>query len=101
MHTQHTHRYNISTGDYDAWDGATNSSIRRLRNIDVFDGQGTARRAISELDVYSQFGFSQQEAREVVSLAHIQTHPIQVCVCVCSYNKQLFSCGFLGISMYT
>ena len=94
MHTQHTHRYNISTGDYDAWDGATNSRIRRLRNIDVFDGQGTARRAISELDVYSQFGFSQQEAREVVSLAHIQTHPIQVCVCVLITNSFLVV-GFL------
>ena len=57
-------RYNISTADYDAWNGATNSSIQHLSNIRVFDGQNTVRRTISELDVYSQFGFSQEESRE-------------------------------------
>ena len=66
----HTHRYNISTADYDAWNGATNSSIQRLTNIRVFDGQNIVRRTISELDVYSQFGFSEEQSREV-SLARV------------------------------
>ena len=65
-------RYNISTAEYDGWDSAVNSSIARLRNIRVLDGDTENGEAtlnpetISELsDVYERFGFSTEEAREV------------------------------------
>lgn len=65
-------RYNISTAEYDGWDSAVNSSIARLSNIDVLDGATNGGEAdingevISELsDVYTQFGFETEEAREV------------------------------------
>ena len=82
MHT-HTHdRYNISTADYDAWNGTTNSNIRRLSNIQVFDGQNPVPRTISELDVYSQFGFSQEESWEVSLIC-----PRYRCVCAIITNS--------------
>ena len=47
-------RYNISTAEYNAWDGSVNSSLNR---------QG--RNGPSELDVWSQFDFTKEEGIEV------------------------------------
>jgi hypothetical protein len=65
-------RYNISTGEYDGWDSAVNSSIGRtvdsVLNGATVAGQGSPleRRLFSELtDVYERFGFTYDEAREV------------------------------------
>ncbi|CAI8031608.1 Protein DD3-3 [Geodia barretti] len=64
-------RYNISTGEYDGWDSAVNSSIGRtvdsVLNGATVAGQGSPleRRLFSELtDVYERFGFTYDEARE-------------------------------------
>lgn len=65
-------RYNISTAEYDGWSGSVNSSIARVNNVRVLDGDTengnptVRRKAVSELsDVYEQFGFSSKEAAEV------------------------------------
>jgi hypothetical protein len=53
-------RYNISTAEYDGWDSSINSSILRRSHM-VFNeatNQVNDRETISELDVYSQFGFN-------------------------------------------
>ena len=64
-------RYNISTAEYDGWDGAINSNVSQVR-AQVLDGatqDGDADlrgRTISNLtDVYEQFGFTFDEATEV------------------------------------
>ena len=61
-----THRYNISTADYDPWDGSVNSSIT-ARQVNVYDGDtsNTPKRKVSELDVYSKFGFDEETALSV------------------------------------
>jgi hypothetical protein len=46
-------RYNISTAEYNAWDGSVNSSLNRMRG-----------KSYSELDVWSQFDLSKEEAIE-------------------------------------
>ena len=47
-------RYNISTAEYNAWDGSVNSSLNRQRG-----------NSYSELDVWSQFDFTREEGIEV------------------------------------
>jgi len=78
-----THRYNISTADYDAWDGATNSSIERRTNVRVFNGDTNnfVREEVSDLDVYSQYGFSREEALQVS--ANIRGLPCDIVGCEC------------------
>ena len=77
-----THRYNISTGDYDAWDGATNSSLERRTNVRVFNGDTNnfVREEVSDLDVYSQYGFSREEALQVSG--NIRGLPCDIVGCV-------------------
>lgn len=63
------YRYNISTGDYDAWDDENiNGSLMR-RGANVYDGSADGSlvgRAISNVsDIYTQFGMDYEEARNV------------------------------------
>ena len=63
-------RYNISTGEYDGWNSSINSNISRLTNQRVYDpntNSGTRSVAISELDVYTQFGMNFTTAKNVTS----------------------------------
>ncbi len=68
-----THRYNISTADYDAWtDSDINGSLVR-QNAQVYNGDsnaGTANRQISNVsEIYTQFGMDFEEARLVSGMA--------------------------------
>ena len=65
-------RYNISTAEYDGWDGGIDSSVEQQSNVQVLDGSTTdgnptrRRKIISSLSsVYTQFGFGFEEAAEV------------------------------------
>ena len=60
-------RYNISTAEYDGWDSSVNADIERV-NAEVLDGPNddVRTRVVSELeDVYEQFGFTVEVARQV------------------------------------
>ena len=62
-------RYNISTGDYEAWnEDRADGSLRRM-NARVYNGDqngNTVNRQISNIsDVYAKFGMDYEEARLV------------------------------------
>lgn len=62
-------RYNISTGDYEAWDDSEISGELQRQNARVYNGAangGTANRQISNVtDIYEQFGMDFEEGARV------------------------------------
>ena len=69
-------RYNISTVEFNGWDPAVNSDLERLQGNDVRvfrdnNNQVDQQVPISELDVYSQFGFDFEMAKAVSSSSYL------------------------------
>ena len=63
----YNYRYNISTGEFDGFNSSVNSSIKRV-TATVFNAETntvTLNKQISELDVYSKFGFDFESAKQV------------------------------------
>ncbi len=62
-------RYNISTGDYDAWDDEEISGALERQNTRVYNGArdgSTTNRQISNVsNIYTQFGMDFEEGAEV------------------------------------
>ena len=80
-------RYNISTGEYDGWNGNVNSNITRVTKTVLssnVNAQATAaantpvvrqaNQAVSSLDVASYLGFG---------LNTTESYRVSVCLCVC------------------
>ena len=60
-------RYNITSGEYDGFNSSINSSIMKVQEK-IFNPQTNTvslTKRISQLDVYSKFGFNYEEAKSV------------------------------------
>ena len=69
-------RYNISTVEFNGWDPAVSSALEKLQGNDIKVFRDTSNQVdqqvpISELDVYSQFGFDFEMAKAVSIVASI------------------------------